>query len=65
MTLDTARQLLKVHADFGGFYNRNSARLVLSEVQHEHGQSAVDQLIRKLDLEAVFGFEPGKPVKAL
>lgn len=65
MTLEKARQLLKVQADFGGFYNRNSARLILSEVLREHGQEAVDKLIRELDLEAIFGFEAGKPIKAL
>ena len=59
MTLDKARQLLKVQADFGGFYNGNSAKLILSEVQKEHGQPAVDQLIRELDLTGIFGFEPG------
>jgi hypothetical protein len=59
MTLDRARQLLKVQADFGGFYNANSAKLILSEVQKEHGQPAVDQLIRELGLEAIFGFQPG------
>jgi len=59
MTLDRARQLLKVQADFGGFYNANSAKLILSEVQKEHGQSAVDQLIRELDLTSIFGFEIG------
>jgi hypothetical protein len=59
MTLDRARQLLKVQAEFGGFYNANSAKLILSEVQKEHGQEAVDGLIRELGLEAVFGFEPG------
>ena len=59
MTLDRARQLLKVQADFGGFYNANSAKLILSEVQREHGQSAVDSLIRELGLDAIFGFEPG------
>jgi hypothetical protein len=31
----------------------------LSEVQREHGQAAVDQLIRELQLEQIFGFEPG------
>jgi hypothetical protein len=35
------------------------AKLVLSEVQREHGQAVVDQLIRELGLEQVFGFEPG------
>lgn len=59
MTLDRAKQLLKVQADFGGFYNGNSAKLILSEVQREHGQGAVDQLIRDLELDRIFGFEPG------
>jgi hypothetical protein len=59
MTLDRARQLLKVQADFGGFYNGNSAKLIRSEVQREHGQVAVDQLIRELALDRIFGFEPG------
>lgn len=59
MTLDKARQLLQVQADFGGFYNANSAKLILSEVQKEHGQEAVDRFIRELRLDEVFGFEPG------
>lgn len=59
MTVDRARQLLKVQADFGGFYNANSAKLILSEVQKEHGQAVVDSLIRELDLQKIFGFEPG------
>ncbi|HQT30881.1 MAG TPA: hypothetical protein PLE48_06950 [Thiobacillus sp.] len=59
MTLDRAKQLLRVQADFGGFYNGNSAKLILSEVQREHGQDAVDECIRDLRLDAVFGFEPG------
>ena len=59
MTLDKAYELLKVQADFGGFYNRNSARLILAEVQKEHGQAAVDQLICDLDLQRIFQFQPG------
>lgn len=59
MTLERAHQLLKVQVDFGGFYNANSAKLILSEVQKEHGQAAVDSLIRELNLMQVFGFEPG------
>jgi hypothetical protein len=59
MTLDRARQLLKVQADFGGFYNANSAKLILSEVQREHGQMAVDRLIIDLHLDNIFGFEAG------
>ncbi|MDA8383302.1 MAG: hypothetical protein M0037_09625 [Betaproteobacteria bacterium] len=59
MTLGRARELLAVQAGFGGFYNGNSAKLILSEVQKEHGQAAVDGLIRELDLTRIFGFEPG------
>ncbi len=59
MTLDKARQLLQVQASFGGFYNANSAKLILSEVNRKHAQAAVDQLIRELDLEKVFRFAPG------
>ncbi|NTV94878.1 MAG: hypothetical protein HGA75_05610 [Thiobacillus sp.] len=59
MTLDRARQLLKVQADFGGFYNANSAKLILSEVMKEHGQAAVDRLITELSLDEIFGFERG------
>ena len=59
MTLDRARQLLKVQADFGGFYNANSAKLILSEVMRVHGQPGVDALIVELALDRVFGFKPG------
>ena len=59
MTLEKARQLLKVQADFGGFYNANGAKLILAEVSREHGQGAVDQLIRELELERIFGFAAG------
>ena len=59
MTLDRARQLLAVQANFGGFYNGNSAKLILSEVQREHGQAGVDQMITELNLTEIFGFEPG------
>jgi hypothetical protein len=61
MTLERARELLKVQADFGGFYNKNGAKLILAEVSREHGQQAVDQLIRELDLARIFGFAPGTP----
>ncbi len=59
MTLERARQLLKVQAGFGGFYNANGSKLILAEVSREHGQAAVDQLIRELELERIFGFTPG------
>jgi hypothetical protein len=48
MTLEKARELLAVQADMGGGYNRNGARLILAEVQADHGQTAVDALIREL-----------------
>jgi hypothetical protein len=59
MTLDRARELLEIQAGFGGFYNANSAKLILAEVSREHGQAAVDALIRECQLDKVFGFEPG------
>ena len=59
MTVDRARELLQVQANFGGFYNRNSAWLILAEVQREHGLAAVAQLITDLDLGQIFNFEPG------
>jgi hypothetical protein len=59
MTLEKARELLSVQANMGGGYNRNGAKLILAEVQREHGQVAVDQLIREFDLEQLFGFKVG------
>ncbi len=59
MTLDKARELIAVQANMGGGYNRNGAKLILAEVQREHGQEAVDRLIREYDLEQLFGFAPG------
>jgi hypothetical protein len=37
----------------------NALRLLLGEVQREHGQAAADALIRELDLEQAFGLKPG------
>jgi hypothetical protein len=59
MTLERARQLLQTQVSFGGGYNRQGSRLILAEIEREHGQPAVDSLIRELDLEQVFGFVPG------
>lgn len=59
MTLEKARELLAVQASMGGGYNRNGARLILAEVQREHGRDAVDRLIQDFGLEALFGFKPG------
>ena len=59
MTLERAKELLTVQAGFGGPYNANSAKLILSEVMREHGQQAVGGLIGELELERIFGFKPG------
>ena len=63
MTVDKARGLLAVQADMGGGYNRNGARLILAEVQKEHGQSVVDQLIREFSLTEKFGFQPDEAIR--
>ena len=59
MTIDRARELLQIQAGLASGYNRNAAKLILAEVFREHGQEAVDRLIRELDLSQVFDFEPG------
>ena len=53
MTLAKARELLAVQASMGGGYNRNAAKLILAEVQAEHGQASVDALIREFDLAVI------------
>ena len=63
MTLSKARELLTVQIGFGGGYNRNAARLILAEIQKDHGQDAVDQLIRELDLTTKFGLKEGSTFK--
>lgn len=59
MTLEKARQLLQVQVDFGGGYNRNSARLIVAEVVREHGQAVADQLILEMRLDEIFGISAG------
>jgi hypothetical protein len=59
MTLDRARELIAQQTSFGSGYNRNAVRLLLGEIQRNHGQSAVDGLIAELDLEQAFGLKPG------
>jgi hypothetical protein len=59
MTIDKARELIQVQLSFGSGYNRNAVRLILAEVHIQHGQGAVDQLIRELDLESRFDLVPG------
>jgi hypothetical protein len=59
MTIEKARQLLATQASFGSGYQRNGARLILAEVAKEHGQAAVDALIRELALDEIFGLAVG------
>ncbi len=59
MTLERAREIIAQQLQFGGGYNRNAVRLLLAEIQREHGQAAVDTLIRELDLGQAFGLKPG------
>ncbi len=59
MTLERAHELISQQLSFGGGYNRNAVRLILSEVQREHGRAAVDRLIGDMDLGTAFGLQPG------
>ncbi len=59
MTLDKARELISMHSGLGSGYNRNAARMVLGEVMRDHGQQAVDSLIREFDLEKQWEIKPG------
>ena len=59
MTLDKAHELIAMHVKLGSGYNRNAARMVLGEVMRDHGQDAVDQLIRDYGLEQKRGIKPG------
>ncbi len=63
MTLDKARELLAVQADLGGGYNRNSVRLILADVDREHGQAQVDALIQEFSLDQIFGLQVGTKFK--
>ena len=55
MTLDQARNLLKIQADFGGTYNRTSARQLLAEVRILFGDSTMQDLINEFNLTEIFG----------
>ena len=45
MTLERAREIIGEQLAFGSGYNRNAVRLLLGEVQREHGLAAADRLI--------------------
>lgn len=59
MTLEKANELIAMHVGLGSGYNRNAARMVLGEVMRDHGQKAVDRLIRDHGLEQKWGIKPG------
>ena len=59
MTLERAREVAADPSWIRQLFNGNSAKLILSEVQTEYGQAAVDQLIRECGLQEVFDFKPG------
>lgn len=63
MTIDKARELLATQVKFGGYYNRNSARMILADVQREHGIQAADDLIAEFGLTELFDIEPGVKIK--
>ena len=48
----------------GGGYNRNSVRVLLSEVSGEHSQVGVDQLIHEFSLDEKFGLQLGQAIQA-
>ena len=55
--------MLLVQAGFGGFFG-NSAKLILSEVSREHGQAAVDRMIRECGLDKCLTFNRATGLKA-
>jgi len=63
MTLDRARELITTQIQFGSGYNRNSIRVLLAEIQREHGQQGVDQLITEFALDESLGLKIGREIK--
>lgn len=65
MTLDKAREMLSTHVSLGSGYNRNAVKMVLGEVDREHGQQAVDMLIREFHLDEIWDIQPGTKFKSM
>jgi hypothetical protein len=59
MTPERARELIRQQMSFSSGYNRNAIRLILGEIQREHGQSVTDKLILEFNLEQAFDIKPG------
>ena len=53
-----------MHVQPGSGHNRNTARMVFGEVMRDHGQAAVDQLIRDDGLEQSGASNLAKALKA-
>ena len=60
MTLERVRDLLRLQTDFGGSYNRASARRILAEVKTEFGAEIATQLIIEFNLTESFGIKPDR-----
>ena len=59
MTLDKARERLRINIDLGDVDNRNCAKLILAEVSELHGQQAVDNLISEFNLQQALVLKTG------
>ena len=64
MTPERARELIRQQMSFSSGCNRNAIRLILGEIQREHGQSVTDTLVLEFNLEQAFDIKPGKPTSA-
>ena len=59
MTPQPAQELIEQQLQFGNGYNRNAVRLILADVQREHGKALVDNLIHTLELDEKFDLARG------
>ena len=57
MTLSRARELIEVQLQFSSGYNRNAVRMILGDVQREHGYDAVKELVEFYGLKQRFGLD--------
>ncbi len=57
MTKDRARELIAVQVDFAGGYNRHATKLILADIQKDHGQVMVNELIKEFQLDELFGLK--------
>lgn len=65
MTLDKARELLTTHVQLGSGYNRNAVKMILGEIDRDHGQEAVDNLIREFKLDEVWDLKVGTKFESM